>query len=106
MLITWKINKIENWKNHKNAFMLWNSDGVFKDNSDDVDYVDDVDDNDNIVDIEDIVNTLGKLNFSVIYSLSLILSTRSTTWCFVDDVLLMMLTNMKVEAWVLRSVPF
>ena len=76
MLITWKINKIENRKTHENALMLWTSDGVYKDDFDDVD---EVDNDDDIEDMEDNVNTIGELNFSITYSLSLILSTKSMT---------------------------
>ena len=76
------MNKIENRKTHENASMLWNSDGEFKDDSDDVD----VDNNDDIVDIKDIINTTGKLKFFINYYLFSVLSTRSMTWCFVDDV--------------------
>ena len=76
------MNKIDDWKTHKNASMLWNSDGAFKDDPNGVD----VDNDDNIISIEDIISTIGKLNFSITYCLSLVLSTRSMTWCFVNDV--------------------
>ena len=77
------MNKIEIRKTHENASTLWNSDGAFKDNFDNVD---DVDNNDNIVDTEDIVNTTCELNFSITYCSYSVLLTRSMISCFIDDV--------------------
>ena len=81
MLITSKMNKIENQKTHENASMLWNSDGMFKDDSDDIDDVDNDD---------DIVDTVRLWYY------------QQGCWHYVSS---MMLTKLKIETWTLRLTP-